>query len=149
MAEELMFRGYPFQRLVEATGAGGAVAVAAALFGMAHLLNPHASTVGFINTILIGILFAVAYLRSGSLWLPWGMHWAWNTVLATVGLPVSGNDMSVGVHTAVEGPKWLTGGAYGPEASLAATVAVVVGLAVIVLGFRKVHTEPANSIPSV
>lgn len=138
MAEEVAFRGYPFQRLIEATGQGGAIAVFSAVFGLAHLRNPHATTVGFLNTILIGAVFAIAYLRARTLWLPWGMHWAWNALLgAVIGLPVSGLDMSVGFRTRASGPSWLTGGDYGPEASLACTFALAVALVVVLVAFRN------------
>lgn len=137
MAEEVAFRGYPFQRLIEVTGRGGAIAVFSAMFGLVHLKNPNATTIGFLNTILIGVVFAIAYLKARTLWLPWGMHWAWNAVLgAVIGLPVSGIDMSVGFRTRVDGPSWLTGGDYGPEASLACTFAVAVALAVVLVAFR-------------
>ena len=46
LAEELMFRGYPFQRLVEAIGAGGAILVFSVLFGLVHLMNPGVESVG-------------------------------------------------------------------------------------------------------
>ena len=138
LAEEIAFRGYPFQRLVEATGPGGAIALMSALFGAVHLANPNSSTIGLLNTMLIGIVFSVAYLRARTLWLPWGMHWAWNAVLgAGIGLPVSGLDMSAGLRTTASGPVWLTGGGYGPEASLAATAAVSIGLVVILLSFHR------------
>lgn len=142
MAEEIAFRGYPFQRLMEATGPGGAIALMSALFGAVHLRNPASSTIGLLNTMLIGIVFAVAYLRARTLWLPWGMHWAWNSVLgAGVGLPVSGLDMSVGIRTRATGPLWLTGGAYGPEASVGCTVAALAALVVVLLAFHR----PAES----
>lgn len=142
MAEEVAFRGYPFQRLVEATGPGGAIALMSALFGAVHLANPNSSTLGMLNTMLIGIVFAVAYLRARTLWLPWGVHWAWNSVLgAGVGLPVSGLDMTVGIRTKATGPLWLTGGAYGPEASVACTAAAVAALVVVLLAFDR----PAES----
>lgn len=148
MAEEIAFRGYPFQRLVETTGPGGAIALMSALFGSLHLANPNSSTVGLLNTMLIGIVFSVAYLRSRTLWLPWGMHWGWNAVLgAGVGLPVSGFDMSVGIRAKATGPLWLTGGAYGPEASLACTAAAVVALVVVLLAFHRppeTFTEPGD-----
>ncbi len=138
MAEEVAFRGYPFQRLIEATGRGGAIAVFSAMFGVVHLKNPGATTIGFLNTILIGVVFAVAFLRSRTLWLPWGMHWAWNALLgAVIGLPVSGIDMSVSVRTRAVGPFWLTGGEYGPEASLACTFAIAVALVVVLIAFRE------------
>ena len=138
MGEEIAFRGYPFQRLVEATGPGGAIALMSALFGAIHLGNPNASTLGLLNTMLVGILFSLAYLRSRALWLPWGMHWAWNAVLgAGIGLPVSGIDMSAGIRSRATGAAWLTGGAYGPEASVGCTVAVLVALAVVLVAYHR------------
>jgi uncharacterized protein len=65
MAEEIAFRGYPFQRLVDATGAVAAIGFSSALFGAVHLRNPHASIFSLINTIAIGIVVAVGT----ALWL--------------------------------------------------------------------------------
>ena len=94
LLEEAMFRGYPFQRLVEAVGPVWAVVALSALFGAAHLGNPNASGVlswAFLNTIAIGVLLALAYLRTRTLWLPFGIHFGWNFALGFVfGLPVSG-----------------------------------------------------------
>jgi membrane protease YdiL (CAAX protease family) len=133
LAEELMFRGYPFQRLVEAIGAAGAIIVFSVLFGIVHLLNPGASVWGLINTVLIGIFLAVAYLRTRALWLPWGFHFAWNLTLGLIiGLPVSGFRLfNVVVHATATGPKWLTGGSYGLEAAATGTFAIAIGLVVI------------------
>lgn len=133
LAEELMFRGYPFQRLEEGIGAVGAIAVFSVLFGVVHLSNPGASMWGLINTVLIGILLSVAYLRCRALWLPWGIHFGWNAALGFLfGLPVSGIRMfNVVVRTSVTGPRWLTGGSYGVEASATGTFAVLLGLVII------------------
>jgi membrane protease YdiL (CAAX protease family) len=133
LAEEMMFRGYPFQRLEEVIGPVGAIAVFSVLFGVVHLTNPGASVLGLINTVLIGIVLAVAYLRTRALWLPWGLHFGWNATLGLVyGLPVSGLRLfNVLVHTSAKGPRWLTGGDYGIEASVPGALAVVVGLIVI------------------
>ena len=131
LAEELMFRGYPFQRLVEGIGAPGAIVVFSVLFGVVHLSNPGASVWGLINTVAIGVLLSLAYLRTNALWLPWGIHdFAWNTVLGLIlGLPVSGLRLfNVMVHATAIGPKWLTGGSYGIEASAPGAVAIVFGL---------------------
>ena len=113
LAEELMFRGYPFQHLEEGIGSVGAIAVFSVLFGAVHLSNPHASIWGLVNTVLIGILLAIAYLRTRALWLPWGIHFGWNAALGFVfGLPVSGIRMlDVVVRTSVTGPQWMTGAA--------------------------------------
>lgn len=133
LAEELMFRGYPFQRLVEGIGATGAIAVFSVLFGVVHLSNPGASVWGLINTVAIGVLLSVTYLRTRALWLPWGIHFAWNTVLGLVlGLPVSGLRLfNVAVHATATGPKWLTGGSYGIEASAPGALAIIAGLIIV------------------
>jgi hypothetical protein len=130
LAEELMFRGYPFQRLEEGIGAIGAIAVFSLLFGAVHLVNPGASVWGLVNTILIGIVLAIAYLRTRALWLPLGIHFAWNATLGLLfGLPVSGlRVFNVAVRATTRGPVWLTGGSYGVEASLTGVVVVLLGL---------------------
>ncbi len=129
MAEELIFRGYPFQRLVDAFGSAGAVCLFAFLFGLVHLQNPHSSTWALINTVAIGVLLAIAYLRTRSLWMAWGMHFGWNTVLGLVfGLPVSGlTDFAVVVKSRAQGPRWLTGGAYGIEGGALGTIVILLG----------------------
>jgi len=142
MLEELMFRGYPFQRLAESIGSAGAILVFSALFGAVHLWNPNAGgflSWGFFNTIAVGVLFAVAYLRTGSLWLPFGMHFAWNFFLGVVfGLPVSGlRDFSVIVRTIASGPRILTGGGYGIEASLTGAVVILLGFVPVIVLTRK------------
>lgn len=133
LAEELMFRGYPFQRLVEAIGAGGAILVFSVLFGLVHLMNPGANPWGLLNTVLIGVALSVAYLRTRALWLSWGLHFAWNATLGLVfGLPVSGIRLfNIFMHTTAGGPRWLTGGTYGLEASLPGASVVLVGLLVL------------------
>ena len=125
--EEIIFRGYPFQRLVESIGAPGAILILSVLFGAIHLGNPNSTWVGAVNTALVGIPFSIAYLRTRMLWLPIGMHFAWNFVQAFVlGLPVSGMTLPVSVLRAeATGPEVVTGGAYGPEAGLLATAVIL------------------------
>jgi len=126
--EELIFRGYPFQKLVQSLGPPGAVALSSACFGLVHLGNPHHTWISTVNTMLVGIPFSIAYLRTRSLWMPVGMHFTWNYVQGFVlGLPVSGLALSPSVLQAqVHGAAWLTGSAYGPEGGLIST-AVFVG----------------------
>lgn len=139
LAEELAFRGYPFQRLVEAFGAWGAVLIMSALFGLAHVANPHSSFWAVTNTILVGVLLSVAYLRTRSLWLPWGIHFGWNAALGLgFGLPVSGlTDFAVAVHGRAAGPVWLTGGAYGLEGGALGTLSIAVGFLPLLWATRR------------
>jgi len=134
-AEEAMFRGYALQTLSRARLAWLGVALTLALFGVAHLTNPNTVPgFTFINTAIAGLWFAIAYLRTRSLWLPLGLHWAWNWALGWFfGLPVSG--LNVASHPLLKasdiGPYWLTGGSYGIEGGLAGTVALALGTLVI------------------
>ncbi|MGD0922231.1 MAG: CPBP family intramembrane glutamic endopeptidase [Terriglobia bacterium] len=125
--EELIYRGYPFQRLVDALGPGGAVVLFAGAFGLVHLRNPDHTWLSTLNTMLVGVPLAVAYLRTRALWLPVGIHLAWNYVQGCgLGLPVSGIRMPFSFFRAEgNGSELLTGGPYGPEGGLLATGVIV------------------------
>jgi membrane protease YdiL (CAAX protease family) len=131
LAEEALFRGYPLQTLTRARLAWLAVLLTSVPFATVHLQNPNVvKGFTFINTALAGVWLAVAYLRTRSLWLPLGVHWAWNWALGSVfGLPVSGitnlapNPLFRGTDF---GPAWLTGGSYGIEGGVACTIALII-----------------------
>ncbi len=126
-AEEALFRGYPLQTLTRARLAWLAILLTSLPFAAAHLENPNSALLGSINTALAGVWFAVAYLRTRSLWFPLGLHWAWNWALGSLfGLPVSGLSLTQNtlLRGADHGPAWLTGGAYGIEGGIACTIAL-------------------------
>lgn len=129
LAEEAIFRGYPLQTLARARLAWLGVALTMVFFASAHLDNPNAvPLVTFVNTALAGLCFGVAYLRTRSLWLPFGLHWVWNWALGWFfGLPISGiNLVSHPLLKAFDnGPVWLTGGSYGIEGGLSSTISFV------------------------
>ena len=103
-------------------------------FGLAHLANPHVTFFSFVNIVLAGVWLSVAFLKTRSLALPFGMHFAWNFLQSNVfSFPVSGIDFSnlqLGVLTQ-SGPEWLTGGSFGPEGGALATLMVLSGTALI------------------
>ena len=136
--EELIFRGYPFQRLVDSIGPVGAIAVLSALFGAAHLANSSRTWVSTVNTMLVGVPLAIAYLRTRALWLPVGIHVSWNFVQGfLLGLPVSGLRLSnTLVQPEIRGPLWLTGGNYGPEGGVLATAVVLLATVYVLLSKR-------------
>jgi hypothetical protein len=125
--EEMVFRGYPFQKLVESLGPMGAVALASVCFGLVHLGNPDHTLFSTINTMLVGVPLSIAYLRTRALWMPVGIHFAWNYVQGFVfGLPVSGFRLPASLlNPRVHGGEWLTGSTYGPEGGLLCTIVVV------------------------
>jgi membrane protease YdiL (CAAX protease family) len=134
LAEEVAFRGYPFRRLIEAIGPVAATIGMSLLFGLGHALNPGATWTGIFVTMLAGLLFSVAWLRTHGLWLPWGLHFAWNASIGILfGLPISGiGDFASVVQTRAFGPLWLTGGNYGPEGAAFTAVVLLIGLVVLI-----------------
>jgi membrane protease YdiL (CAAX protease family) len=128
LLEEILFRGFVFQRLVDGIGAPAALLLMGVLFAIAHWGNPGMEgTTEFwasVDTALGGILLGLAYLRTGSLALPIGIHFGWNWIEGSwLGFDVSGLDQTGWLlpHL-LDKPQWLTGGAFGPEASIFAVV---------------------------
>jgi len=160
LAEELVFRGYPLQHLEQGIGTILAVVMFSILYGVLHFLNPGAGAWGIGNTVLIGVFLSIAYVRTRALWLPWGIHFGWNVMLGPLlGLPVSGfRSFGVMRYTDAYGPKWMTGGSYGIEASAPAAIVILLGILIVsILPLRKLpqplrrHSEPAlqNSVSSI
>jgi hypothetical protein len=148
LAEEVAFRGYPFQRLVDSIGPIAATLLLSILFGVAHMFNPGANTASVVITIFAGWLLAAAYLRTRALWFSWGWHFAWNVSMGVLfGLPISGlTRFSPIIQSNTVGPEWITGGDYGPEASVVAGIVILGGLiAVFVMtrGYAHRYARPA------
>jgi uncharacterized protein len=128
VGEEMLFRGYGFQVLVKGIGPFATILPVAVLFGLAHSQNLNFGPLAFLNTVLWGVVLGFAYLRSGDLWLPIGLHFGWNWSLPLLGVNLSGFTMDVtgyAMHWKI-GDR-LSGGAYGPEGGLLTTI-VAVGL---------------------
>jgi uncharacterized protein len=132
--EELMFRGYILQITAEGTNrliAGGGFAI---LFALAHLGNPNVSVFGLINVGLAGVWLTIAYYKTNALWLPIGLHISWNFFQGFVySFPVSGTTSAkeqIG-KAIVNGPDWITGGAFGPEGGAITTVLLIASSAFI------------------
>jgi membrane protease YdiL (CAAX protease family) len=125
--EEMLFHGYAFQLLIRSMGAFATILPAAVLFGLAHLGNENANLMGVLNTMLWGVLLGYAYVRTRALWLPIGLHYGWNLALPLFGVNLSGFTMGItgyALHWRV-GDLW-SGGGYGPEGGLPATMIVIV-----------------------
>ncbi len=143
--EELIFRGVLYRILQEWLGTWVALAISAVLFGAVHLGNPNASLIaGLAIALEAGVLLALAYQATGRLWLPIGLHLAWNFTQGGIfGVPVSGNNLEqlVGgglLTSAWRGPDWLSGGSFGAEASIVAMVVCLAGAAYF---WRKIVRE--------
>ncbi len=118
--EEFLFRGLMLSGLaVMLRRHWLAVVVMAVFFGLAHAGNPGASALSVLGNALGGLMYAAAFLGSGSIWLPTGLHFAWNFFQGPVlGFPVSGLEMGGLVQQVPIGNVLVTGSGYGPEAGL-------------------------------
>jgi len=122
----MLFRGYGFQILVRAIGLFATILPMAVLFGLAHSPNLNFTWLALVNTFLWGVIFGYAFLRSGDLWLPIGLHFGWNLAMPIFGVNLSGFTMGVTGYSVQWkiGDLW-SGGAYGPEGGLLTTAIAV------------------------
>jgi uncharacterized protein len=122
--EETLFRGVLFRIIEERFGSWIALAFSAAFFGGVHGLNAGATLVSDLAIALeAGVLLGAAYMYSRRLWLPIGLHIGWNfTEGGIFGTSVSGGQAHGLLATVLQGPDLLTGGKFGPEASLVAVI---------------------------
>jgi membrane protease YdiL (CAAX protease family) len=128
LAEELMFRGLPQVLLGRTLGMGTAIVALSALFGVFHALNPDVTALAIGNIALAGVLLALAFLAPGGLWTAWGVHLGWNATIAALDAPVSGLPFRIPLIDYDPGsPAWVSGGAFGPEGGVVATVVLLVG----------------------
>ncbi|NOK35897.1 CPBP family intramembrane metalloprotease [Corallococcus exercitus] len=134
--EETLFHGYLFQRVIRGLGTFWAQVVLSLIFCLAHPFNTQMDVptriVAMLTTFLAGWMLGLCYLRTRHLALPVGVHMGWNWFLGVMGFGVSGNE-SHGWWTPVfhGRPEWLSGGAYGLEASIfsvAVLALAIVGL---------------------
>jgi membrane protease YdiL (CAAX protease family) len=123
--EEILLRGIIFRLTEEKLGSYIALIISALIFGALHLANPNSSLILALGlAIQAGLLLAVAYMYTRNLWFPIAIHFAWNfTQSGVFGANVSGNSIGKSLLTSkIEGENWFTGGAFGPEGSIQATL---------------------------
>jgi membrane protease YdiL (CAAX protease family) len=135
-AEEVLYRGYPFQVLAQTFGGIAAALVTSIAFAFGHAQNPNVGTFGLVNIFLAGVLLSAAYLKTRSLWLPTMLHLGWNWGMASLlDLPVSGFELidTPFYEPVVRGPEWLSGGGFGPEGGVAGSIGFAAALAALFL----------------
>ncbi len=133
-AEETIFRGFLFTGLKEAWDTTGALFVSAIIFSSVHILSNAASGTVWTKLIpmvaLVGAMLAWAYMRTGNLWLPVGLHFAWNLFQDDI-LNLNAKNASdslVGFQTSLNAPSWFAGSSFGIEVGAAGAVALLVTL---------------------
>jgi len=153
VCEEVIFRGTVYRLIENQWGSLFALTVSCLMFGFAHLWNDNASVWSSV-AIALAATESALYFYSKSLWLPIGLHWGWNFVQGNVfGFPVSGMGFETTVITpGISGPDLITGGGFGPEASVfMVTISAVVSGWLIYRGIKKGKYVPVprkNVLPA-
>jgi uncharacterized protein len=140
IGEEIMFRGVLFRIAEEGLGTWGALLISALFFGAAHIMNPAATLWSSAAiTVEAGLLFGMLYHVTRSLWPCIGLHAAWNFTQGTIyGIPVSGTHADGWLVSNRTGPDWLSGGAFGAEASvLMLSLCSLCTVVLIVIALRR------------
>src|SRR6185369_10507242 len=97
-------------------------------FGLAHLLNPGVTPLAVVNIALAGVFLSLAFFTPGGLWTSSGAHLGWNLGLAGLAAPVSGLPLPLPwLDYLPGGPRWLTGGSFGPEGGVLGSLCLAGG----------------------
>lgn len=156
LMEEVFIRGYLMYKLEKAFGTGAALIVTSCAFGLLHLMNPTgrgwALFVIPISLSLAGLLFGVSYLYKRSLWIPIGLHFAWNLLQYNIyGLTNITEKHSVLLVTKLTGPEiWvgLPNSSFGPEVGLLGVISMITGLVFLTFLIKK-RKKVSNSHEAV
>ena len=134
VVEEVIFRGILFRLIADKWNIAVGLTTSSLLFGLAHLGNPGATLWAALAIALAsGWLFGMAYAYHQTIWVPIGMHWAWNYLEGGVfGCAVSGTPLDYRplITPRISGADILSGGAFGPEASIIC-VALGIGISIV------------------
>jgi membrane protease YdiL (CAAX protease family) len=142
LAEELMFRGMPLVVLDRTLGRGTAIGITALAFALTHMANPSVTTLSIGNICVAGLLLGVVFFAPGGIWTATGLHLGWNWAQAAMDAPVSGLALRIPFINYDPGhPTWLTGGPFGPEGGVLATL--VLGGATILAARKYLGHHPA------
>jgi membrane protease YdiL (CAAX protease family) len=117
--EELVFRGYILQNIISGTSLLWAIIITSVLFGAIHAGNPGATTLSTFLLVITTPQLIYAYVKTGQLWLPMGIHLGWNFFQSSVfGYAASGMDSPTMISQVPVAADWLSGGEFGAEGSI-------------------------------
>ena len=133
LVEEIAFRGYGFQRFMDAVGPLGASLGFAAFYAIVQAQIQGSTHMSFAVNFVLSLVLSTAYLRTRALWLGWGLNFGWKASRALLfGLAVNGvNSHSPLVQGDPMGPFWLTGGGFGLDGTWIALLVLLLALPVV------------------
>jgi membrane protease YdiL (CAAX protease family) len=146
--EEIIFRGYILNNLLESFNKWLALGISAALFTLFHLGNPGFDFLSVLNLLAIGTLLGLNYLYTRNLWFSIGFHFAWNFLEGPVlGYPVSGIHFETLLQTEMKGDENITGGTFGLEGSVIVLVICIFAIIVHYIILQKKAARALQTVP--
>lgn len=144
--EEIMIRGYILNNLMESMNKYFALIVSSLLFSILHVGNPNMSFIAFLNILLAGILLGIYYVHKQNLWFPIALHMSWNFFQGPIwGFEVSGMKSETFIIQEMEGSILLTGGEFGFEGSLLATILMIISIIFIHYQYKEKRHPAINN----
>lgn len=132
--EEILTRGWLMNVLGARYNIALGLIVSSSFFGLLHLGNDNVNYLAILNIILVGAFYGLYVIKTNDLWAVCGMHSAWNFAQGNLfGFEVSGVDTSVGtlIDLNLIGNDFISGGVFGPEAGIGATIVLLLGIFII------------------
>ena len=139
--EELVFRGYVLNNLMQSMNKWIALMISAVLFGLVHIANPDVTILAVVNVFLGGLFLGLNYIYTRNLWFSIFFHFAWNFLQGPIlGYDVSGLKMQSLFHQSLTGPELWTGGRFGFEGSLLCPLLLSLAIASFAYGFTRKYS---------
>jgi uncharacterized protein len=136
-AEEIIFRGYLLNNLLESFNKWIAITISSAVFALGHITNPNITILSVANIFIAGILLGINYIYTKNLWFGIFLHFAWNYFQGPIlGFDVSGFETGGLLQQTISGPSTITGGAFGFEGSLIC-LAIEIGMIIFLVRFYE------------
>lgn len=146
-AEEFLFRGYAQFTLTTGMGFWPSAFLLSGLFGLVHASNGGETALGSLSVVSFGLLLCLFLRRTGNLWCAVGFHlgYDWGQTFL-YGVPNSGLLPSQNLlNASLSGPRWLTGGTVGPEASIFCPIVLAIVAIVFSLKYREARDQPLSA----
>lgn len=138
LSEEWLFRGYPLTKLASVLGAGWASLAMSLVFAAAHLGSAGSNPLVHVNIVLGSLVVGALRFTPGGIAAAWGFHFAWNYTQVLCGASLSLEGVNVpGVDFEASGSAALSGGTFGPEGGIAATLVTLIFLLLGFVYFRR------------
>ena len=147
--EELVTRGWLFPAVSAKSNIFIGILISSALFGALHLFNPGVTILSIVNIILDGIFACFLMLKYDNMWVLAGMHGAWNFVQGNIyGIQVSGQGASTSIlnYSSQSSVDLLSGGAFGAEGSIFASIVLIGCIAYLYWSLKKENRLPQELI---